>query len=259
MSNVSIVVAAYNERGNLEDLIPSFLKYDIQKKAEIIVVDSGRDDTIDYFKDKPYIKYIKSEKRLFPGEARNLGIKHATGDIIAFLDADTIMLEDWFEELLKSSKDHDIVAGAAPSLPGQKKRLPRVSIMIKDQDITWPTCNIFYKKKVLEQAGVFQEGMPSGEDVVLNYRCVTAGFKIHYNPKMKVYHKHRSTWRGFMKQSYRDGYVRAQLEALIPETRRKHEFGKLTGRNIIRLGFGALGYFKKRWFSRKVLDLDKKE
>jgi hypothetical protein len=36
---------------------------------------------------------------------------------------------------------------------------------------------------------------------------------------------------------------------LIPETRRKHEFGRISGRNIIRLGFGALGYAKKRWFS----------
>ena len=254
MVKISIIVAAYNERGNLEDLIPSFQKYDIQKKAEIIVVDSGRDDTADFFKDKPFIKYIKNEKRLFPGEARNLGIINATGDAITFLDADTIVLENWFEELVSSIKNYDIIAGASPSLPGQKKRLPRVSIMIEGQDITWPTCNIVYKKKVLDKVGVFQKGMPSGEDVDLNYRCVKAGFKIHYNPNMKVYHKHRSTWRGFIKQSYRDGYVRAQLEKLIPEIRGKHQFGKTTFRNTVRLFFGAIGYFRKRYFSRTVLD-----
>jgi len=254
MTTVSIVVAAYNERGNLEDLIPSFMKYGIPEKAEIIVVDSGNDGTSEYFVDKPFIKYIRSEKRLFPGEARNLGIKNATGDGIAFLDADTIVLEGWFEELMKSAQQHDIVAGASPSLPGQKQRLPRVSIMIDGQDITWPTCNIFYKKKVLDAAGIFQVGMPSGEDIEINYRCVKAGFKIAYNPQMKVYHKHRSTWRGFIKQSYRDGYVRAQLESLIPETRGKHQFGKVTFRNTIRLFFGALGYFRKRWFARSVLD-----
>ena len=254
MDEISIIVAAYNERGNLEDLIPSFKKYDIHKKSEIIVVDSGRDDTADFFKDKMFIKYVKSEKRLFPGEARNLGIKNATGDVYAFLDADTIVLENWFEELASSIKNHDIISGSSPSLPGQKSRLPRVSIMIKGQDITWPTCNIVYKKKVLDKIGVFQEGMPSGEDVELNYRCVKAGFKIHYTPKMKVYHKHRSTWRGFIKQSYRDGYVRAQLEVLIPEIKGGHQFGEVTGRNIIRLGFGALGYGRKRWLSRKVLD-----
>ena len=254
MVKISIIVAAYNERGNLEDLIPSFLKYDIQKKAEIVVVDSGQDDTADFFNDKPFITYVKSEKRLFPGEARNLGIANATGDIIAFLDADTIVLKNWFEELVSSSNHHDIIAGASPSLPGQKSRLPRVSIMIDGQDITWPTCNIVYKKKVLDTAGVFQEGMPSGEDVELNYRCVKAGFKIHYNPKMKVYHKHRSTWRGFIRQSYRDGYVRAQLESLVPEIRGRHQFGKVTWRNSIRLFFGALGYFRKRWFSKSVLD-----
>jgi glycosyltransferase involved in cell wall biosynthesis len=186
MTTVSIVVAAYNERGNLQDLIPSFVKYRIPEKAEIIVVDSGSDDTSEYFVDKPFIKYIRSEKRLFPGEARNLGIKNATGDVIAFLDADTIVLDGWFEELIQSAQQHDIVAGAAPSLPGQKQRLPRVSIMIDGQDITWPTCNIFYKKKVLDAAGVFQVGMPSGEDIDLNYRCVKAGFKIAYNPQMKV-------------------------------------------------------------------------
>jgi GT2 family glycosyltransferase len=250
MTKISIIVAAYNERGNLEDLIPSFVKYGIPEKAEIIVVDSGSDDTPEYFVDKPFVKYICNKKRLFAGEARNLGIQNASGDVIAFLDADTIVLEGWFEELMKSAKEHDIVAGAAPSLPGQKPRLPRVSIMIDGQDITWPTCNIFYKKKVLDSVGVFQTRMLGAEDVHLNYRCVKAGFKIVYNPDMKVYHKHRSTWKGFIKQSYRDGYARAELEMLIPETKRKHEFGRITGRNIIRLGFGALGYAKKRWFSR---------
>lgn len=254
MANISIIVAAFNERGNLEDLIPSFQKFNIPEKAEIIVVDSGSDDTPDFFVDKPFINYIHSKKRLFPGEARNLGIKNASGDVFSFLDADTIVLEGWFEELLESIKQHDVIAGAAPSLPGQKKRLPRVSVMIDGEDITWPTCNIVYKKKVLDTAGVFQEGMPSGADVELNYRCVKKGYKIHYNPEMKVYHKHRSTWKGFIKQSYRDGYVRAQLEVLIPESKGKHQFGKLTGQNIIRLGFGALGYARKRWLSRSILD-----
>ena len=105
MTKISIIVAAYNERGNLEDLIPSFVKYGIPEKAEIIVVDSGSDDTPEYFVDKPFIKYIHNKKRLFAGEARNLGIKNASGDIIAFLDADTIVLEGWFEELMKSAKE----------------------------------------------------------------------------------------------------------------------------------------------------------
>ncbi len=254
MKHVSIIIAAYNEKHNLKDLIPSLQKFQLDKHCEILIVDSGSDDSNIYCQQHPTITYIRSPKRLFPGEARNLGIKNAHGEILAFLDADTIMLQGWYEALLSSAQDHDIIAGASPSLPGQKPRLPRVSIIIRDQDITWPTCNIAYKKKVLDKVGIFQEGMPSGEDVEINYRCVKAGYNIHFNPEMKVYHKHRSTWRGFIKQSYRDGYVRAQLEVLIPETHGKHQFGRLTLRNIIRLSFGALGYFRKRFFSFKVLD-----
>ena len=79
------------------------------------------------------------------------------------------------------------------------------------------------------------------EDIDFNIRCVKAGYVIGYNPKMIVFHYHRSSFRGFARQAFWNGYGRKQLNLKYPDLKHMHQHG-LRFRNICRLGFGALGY-----------------
>jgi len=90
---VSVVIPVFNRVSTLKDAIESvFLQ--TYKDIEIIVVDDGSNmDIKDYL--TPYlnrIKYIKNRKNCGVSSARNLGIKNATGEYIAFLDSDDLWL-----------------------------------------------------------------------------------------------------------------------------------------------------------------------
>jgi len=179
------------------------------------------------------------------GGGKNIGIKESTGDAIVFLDDDTQVTDDWLSELVRSLKHSDIVAGWSPNPNGND--MPRVSINVKGQDITFPSCNIAYKKKVLRKVGFFDADMVTAEDIDFNYRCIQNGFTIGYNSKMKVFHYHRSTFKGFAKQAFWNGYGRKQLNDKHPELRKLHLHG-VKFKSLVRLGFGFFGFIFGRFF-----------
>ncbi|MFW6121009.1 MAG: glycosyl transferase family 2, partial [Petrotogales bacterium] len=130
------------------------------------------------------------------------------------------------------------------------KNLPRVPIFVEGQDITYPSCNLAYKKEVLDKVGLFDETQNLPEDCELNYRSVKAGYKIHYNPEMKLYHYQRNNLLGFAQQSFWNGEARWELNKLHPELKELHEHG-VGIRNWLRLGFGFIGYIIGRLYKRK--------
>lgn len=246
--NVSIIITARNEEHNIFRLLKSIEPIS-DKLHEVIVVDAGSwDKTASIAKLFRFVTVLNGAgtKR---GGGRNIGITHATGDVIAFLDADTEIYESWYPSLLHSIKNHNIVAGYSPALEGED--LHRVSIRVDGIDITYPSCNVAYKKKVLDDVGLFNEDMVTAEDIELNYRCAKKGYKIYYNPDMRVIHYHRRYWKSFFKQAYYNGFGRYQLDKMHPELKGLHEHG-ISIRNFVRLGFGMLGYLRGVLFGDKI-------
>lgn len=195
----------------------------------------------------PFVKYVDG-KGTNRSEGKNKGVENATGDVIAFLDDDTeISGDEWFDEIESSITFSGIVAGYSPN--PQSKSLPRVSIDVKGQDITLPTCNIAYQKKVFDEIGLFDRTLITGEDIDFNYRAIKSGYTIFYNPRMKAYHYHRTTFRGFAKQAFWNGYGRKQLNKKYPNLRKEHQHG-LKVKGLFRLGFGFLGFVFGRFLCR---------
>jgi glycosyltransferase involved in cell wall biosynthesis len=91
---VSVIVPTYNRGRLVRRAIDSALRA-AASTDEIIVVDDGStDDTEELLKCYlPRIRYVKSVN-LGAGAARNLGLDHATGDLVAFLDSDDEWLPD---------------------------------------------------------------------------------------------------------------------------------------------------------------------
>jgi len=235
---ISVVTTTKSKTKNILRLTQSLnkIKKDIY---EFIVVDAGTPDIYDIviedFKFPQIIDGIGSSR----GEGKNIGVRKAKGDVIAFLDDDTEVGMTWIDELKKSMKNEDIVAGYSPNPIGPT--MPRVPIFVDGQDLTWPTCNIAYKKKIFDKIGYFDKDLITGEDIDFNLRCVIDGYIIYYNPKMVAKHYHRTTFKGFAKQAFWNGYGRKQLNKKYPELKHEHKHG-VGLKNIMRLGFGFLGY-----------------
>lgn len=94
---ISVIIPVYNEEKTIKDALTS-LNLQTRKPAEIIVVDDGSTDD-SKFKVQKFI--LLNQQHKGPGSARNLGAKHATGDIFVFVDADMTFAPDFLENVVK--------------------------------------------------------------------------------------------------------------------------------------------------------------
>ncbi len=110
MPEVSVVICTKNEEHMIEGCLQALKAQTI--KPEIIIVDAhSKDRTIQIA--KKYTDRIFYEKGVGLGAARDIGVQHATGEIVAFCDADGRPKVNWVETITKIIKD-DIVAVSGP-------------------------------------------------------------------------------------------------------------------------------------------------
>jgi glycosyltransferase involved in cell wall biosynthesis len=114
MKTISIVIPVYNEADQLDGCLSSIAAQAI-KPFEVIVVDNNStDNSRAVAKSYQFVKLL-SEKRQGVVHARTTGFNAAGGDIIARIDADTILPNDWIDNLQQifSNSDIDAVSGVA--------------------------------------------------------------------------------------------------------------------------------------------------
>ena len=105
---VSIIIPIYNEEKAIRECLNS-LSRESYKDLEVIVVDDGSTDKTLSKSQLSNLKcQILRQKHQGPGAARNLGAKHAEGDILVFVDADMSFDKNFLKNLVKP-----IVAGKA--------------------------------------------------------------------------------------------------------------------------------------------------
>lgn len=109
---LSIIVTVYNEEKYLPECIDSLLKTDGIDDAEIIIVDDGSKDESGIIADK----YAESHGNIRvihkdnggAADARNMGMKNASGKYISFCDGDDLIVPEHFAKVIKALKDDDI-------------------------------------------------------------------------------------------------------------------------------------------------------
>lgn len=105
---ISIIIPYYNAKKFIIETVESVINQ-TYKNIEIIIVDDGSNDNVE----KILKDYIASKKLTLikkknggPASARNIGIKYASGDLIAFLDADDIWLPEKLEKQISLVNKH---------------------------------------------------------------------------------------------------------------------------------------------------------
>ena len=249
MTKISVVLTTKNEEKHIGELLESLLHQ--EEPYEVLVVDSeSTDKTQDIV--KKYSKKNSNIKLLIhPGtraESMNYGIKHATGDAVAFIGGDDIADKNWIKEIRKTIKNADIVVGELKPLKKQKiQNIENVKLYHKGINISYPGTNTTYKKEILQKLNGFDPWFSSAEDLEINIRAVDLGYKITENKKAIVYYRARNNPLAFLKQSFWYGYGRKLIDLKHGNIWKKHSTRDIlktqtTFLGVIRLIIGFIGY-----------------
>ncbi len=108
---VSLVIPAYNEEKYIGECLSYAIKNSHGRFFEIIVIDNASTDkTAEIARAMPGVRVVEEERKGLTF-ARQRGLDEATGDIIAYIDADTRMPEGWYDMLVKNFSENKKLAG----------------------------------------------------------------------------------------------------------------------------------------------------
>jgi cellulose synthase/poly-beta-1,6-N-acetylglucosamine synthase-like glycosyltransferase len=210
---VSIVVASYNSQDTIEECLKSILSLNYPAGFfEIIVMDGGsKDDTVKIAQKYP-IKVVSI--RLNAPAAYNYAMKIALHPILGFIDADAKVEVEWLKKLVPRLSDPN-VAGVSGSIETWNSENPWARCIgyelknryqrIRKYTGRIATMNLLLKKAIIEEAGGWDEKLPSQYDTDLGFRISAKGYQIAYEPNAVCYHFNRPTLKAYYRQQLQYG------------------------------------------------------
>lgn len=196
-AKVSVIIPTFNSAIYLRDAINSVLDQTYSALEAIVIDDGSTDETASVIKSFPdRVIYIRQE-RSGPSNARNRGIAAATGEYVAFLDADDIWLPSKLEKQLKSLQQYPEAGLVYSRIVNFRDRTgkelgvyPREmhSGILFDLLLTTPLLllsSVVVRNQVLKELGGFDEGLTTAEDTHL-YLRIARNFRIIGVPDILV-------------------------------------------------------------------------
>lgn len=228
---ISVIVPVRDGARTLESCLRR-LAHQTRTPDEVIVVDNGSRDgsgalargVADRTAGLPL--RVLHEPRPGASVARNRGAAAASGDLLAFTDADCEPTADWLDRLVAAcGAGIGAVAGRVRPAPPQsavEAFAALYTLRMGDQgfDSTeftplrggFPTANLGVRREVFVALGGFDESIRIyGEDYDLCARIYQQGHAIRYEPRAIVLHHHRATLRGLLRQSFGFGFCHPYL------------------------------------------------
>lgn len=226
---ISIIIIVKSDRG-IENTLKKLIEIPKPEKTEILVIDASEgnlDDIKNIFPSVTWIDYHNKKSKIITiAEQRNLGLKKAQGNIITFIDANCIPVDNWLFELVKpiNNEGESIIAGSVKSIGGKTiwdyGEETRNSKKYLDEA---PTINMALKKEIIKEVGFFDEKFIYGSDVDFTWRATDLGYKIRYNKNAIIYHDWGNLQQE-IKRAFRYGEARTKLYKKYPH-RWKNLFG----------------------------------
>jgi len=180
---ISVIIPTLNEGKYIECTLKALKIQDYKGKYEIIVADGmSKDDTVKIA--KKYVDKVIIAKKKGIAAGRNAGARIAKGQILLFIDADTMLLFNALSEISKAFKSKKIVGATCPIIPLSPRldflffywalnRYVKSSTKKKKAKVAGICCA--YRKNTFEKVGGFDERLETYEDVNLSERVSKLG------------------------------------------------------------------------------------
>ena len=231
----AIIVPVYNRPDEVAELLES-LTLQTFKDFEVIIVEDGSQNPCEtvckQYEKLLDIKYFIKENS-GPGQSRNYGAAHSTGEYLLILDSDVVLPVGYLAAIEKELRREPVDAFGGPDcahnsftdtqkaisysmtsffttggIRGGKKKLAKF----------YPrSFNMGIRRDVYERLGGFSK-MRFGEDIDFSIRIFKAGYTCRLFPEAWVWHKRRTDFRKFWRQVYNSGIARINLYKKYPES-----------------------------------------
>lgn len=184
----------------------------------------------------PNLKVLFNDGEMGLSAARNVGIKEAKGDIIAFVDDDVVLFPEWAEELVRAYDDGNIIGVTGPALPLWEDKsmawFPKEFYWIISctawcnwSEVTevrnaWGM-NMSFRAEAFQECGLFSNEYgfhkgPMAEDNEFSLRVkAKTGKRIVYCPSVRLWHRvheYRLSQRFIRERAYWIGRSRRTLK-----------------------------------------------
>ncbi len=239
-TSISVIICSYTME-RYEDTINSVNSVLAQtlKPLEVILSVDNNEELFKLFESefRSEVKVVINQGIVGSAETRNMGIRSAEGEIIAFIDDDATAKENWLEELVKPYCDTDVMATGGRIISTWNKGRPfwfpeeldwivggtykgYVETQTQIRNTHWP--NMSFRRRVCEQVGFVRTDIGalgntsrSGDETELCMRIThhIPFAKIVHCPEAIVYHQalpSHSNLRAYFGRAFNEGKYKAQ-------------------------------------------------
>jgi len=236
--NPSFIIPVYNRPQEIDELLASLTQQTYLQPFEVIVVEDGSaqncDNIIAKYKSKLDLKYFLKQNT-GAGLSRNFGMQKASGNYFIVLDSDVLVPEKYLEVVFSALAAHftDTYGGpdaAHSSFTEVQKAINYAMTSFfttgglrggnnKKSNFQPRSFNMGISKKAFETTQGYSN-RKIGEDIELSFKLKELGFTSQLIPDAFVYHKRRSTFIQFLRQTYLFGKERPLLNKQFPKTKK---------------------------------------
>lgn len=229
LSSVSVVIPVWNGEATIGDLLGALrTQRDLPEATEVIVVDNGSADATRDIVRESGVRLLEEPVR-GPAAARNCGLRHARGEVVAHLDADTLPTRRWLAELVAPFTDPAVRLVAGRTLAyrprtGAERYVVASGLMDAERALRRepfpfaPSLNMAVRRDAALAIGGWAEDLPTGEDVDFSHRLTRAfGGEIAFAPAAVAFHRNRPSDEQLRRQARTYGEGAARLYLRYPE------------------------------------------
>ena len=225
--DVSVVVCTHNGAATIGETCAA-LQAMPYPDYEVIVVDDGSRDETARIARRYDVQLIQMDNQGLSA-ARNVGMRAASGQIIAYIDDDAYPDPHWLHYLAHMFMATGHVGVAGPNIPPPRDGAlaeciahapggPRHVLLSDEVAEHIPGCNMAFRKAALEAVGGFDAQFRiAGDDVDVCWRLQQQGGTLGFHPAAMVWHHRRGRVRDYLRQQSNYGRAEAMLEAKWPE------------------------------------------
>jgi glycosyltransferase involved in cell wall biosynthesis len=228
---VSVVVPVYNDPQGIRDTLSALVSQSYPRdRLEILPVDNGSTDETrsvirQFSSEDDAVELVVEDEVQGSYAARNAGIEAASGDVLAFVDADMYMDDDWLRTAVESTRNAayvgchvELVVDGEETLAAQFDAQTAFPV---EQYIRWqnyaPTCCLLVRRAVVDDVGPFDERLVSGGDSEFGTRVADAGYAQAYAGDATLYHPVRDSFESLVKKELRVGRGLCQRQEYYPD------------------------------------------